>query len=368
MRRLLQPRLLLLCRKHGRQLLEHALPVVRLQQVFPLVADVDIDGIVAVRAAHLLLERQIQHLRALAQEPAVRLAAREARAVDAALLARADADGLPVIRIADRIRLRVFQRDERDEQVALRRARQLLRLRRDVLQAVLRDGHIVALLRERHAEDLLRLDRGRLVGRIHLDHEIAALALRLQDFQRLRAVRRRDDAVRHLALQKRRRLRIALIRQRHEIAIRAHAVSAARADVRRRDRRKLHALDEIHFLQHIRQRHRHGRTRRAHMLERSRRRQPRRFLELPYELPAVHRVEQVDIPRLAIQNLEWQLARLHRHLRRLLVRVAAILQFEFLHFAFSFAKSHEKRADKVQGSLAQTVGSHAATLHLHSPW
>ena len=107
----LEPGLLLFTREDGRFLGEDALPVVRLEEVFPLLADVDIDGVVAVRAADFRLERQIEDLRALAQEPVVGLRASEARAVDAALLAGADADGLAVLRVADGVGLRVLQRD-----------------------------------------------------------------------------------------------------------------------------------------------------------------------------------------------------------------------------------------------------------------
>jgi hypothetical protein len=46
--------------------------------------------------------------------------------VDAGLLARADADGLSAEGVADGVGLRVFQRDERDDEVARSGFRQVL--------------------------------------------------------------------------------------------------------------------------------------------------------------------------------------------------------------------------------------------------
>ena len=123
---LLEPGLFLLTREDGRLLGEDALPVIGLQEVFPLFADVDVDGVVAVRAADFRLERQVEDLRALAQEPVVGLRAGKARAVDAALLAGADADGLAILRVADGVGLRVLERDQGNQQIALSILRQVV--------------------------------------------------------------------------------------------------------------------------------------------------------------------------------------------------------------------------------------------------
>ena len=81
-----EPRRLLLAGQRGRTLGEELLPCAVAQHVVALVADVDVDRVVAVRAADVRLERQVQHLLVLAEVPDVRLVARKARAVDAALL------------------------------------------------------------------------------------------------------------------------------------------------------------------------------------------------------------------------------------------------------------------------------------------
>ena len=74
----------------------------------------------AVLALHALLEGEAQHLRVAAQVPEVGLRPGELGAVDARLLAGADADHLAAEGVADRVRLGVLERDEAEQQVAAR--------------------------------------------------------------------------------------------------------------------------------------------------------------------------------------------------------------------------------------------------------
>ena len=59
------------------------------------------------------------------------------------------------------------------------------------------------------------------------------------------------------------------------------------------------------------------------------------FLQLADELPAVERVQQVDKSGFAVQYREGQLPFLHENAGRLLIGVASILQFQFLHVVHS---------------------------------
>ena len=99
----------------GKILLPHAVG----KHIVTFVGDIDIDHIVPIRTPQRRQERQVQHLFMLAQMPDIRLVAGKPRAVDAGLLPRTDADRLPVLRIADGVGLRIFQRDQRNDQVAL---------------------------------------------------------------------------------------------------------------------------------------------------------------------------------------------------------------------------------------------------------
>ena len=82
------------------------------------VADVDVDGVVPVGLGHVVAEGQIQHLGHVAQLPVVGLLARQAGAVDAALLTGTHADGLAVLHVADAVGLGVLQHDQADDQIA----------------------------------------------------------------------------------------------------------------------------------------------------------------------------------------------------------------------------------------------------------
>lgn len=190
--------------------------------------DARVDALLALEA---LGEGQVEDGRRLAQPPRRDLLRRELDAVDARLLARADADDLAAHREADGVGLRVFGRNRRQHEVALRVAGHgpaRDRVHRDVgLGALAR----VARLGEADAVDLAVLERRRRVRRVDLDaHELAAL-LGGEDLQRVGVEARRDDAVRDLALEHERGRGVDDVRERHEVAKGAERVRLARADV-----------------------------------------------------------------------------------------------------------------------------------------
>ena len=80
------------------------------------------------------------------------------------------------------------------------------------------------------------LQRLRLVVGIHLDYEICALALCLENLKSSLGVGGSDDSVGDLTLQEGRGLGVALVGERDEISVGGHAVSAAGADICRRHR------------------------------------------------------------------------------------------------------------------------------------
>ena len=214
-----QPRALLLAAQDVGLLREELLPHAVGQHVVVVVADVDIYGIVAVGTADFLHPRQVQYLRVLAQVPDVGLIACQTGAVDAALLSGADADGLPVLDVADGIGLRVLQRDECNHQVAPRLGGEVLVLRGDVGEEVVAvQLDFVAPLLEGDAEDVFVLNGRGLVCRVYLDDVVRALALALQYLQGFRGVARGNDAVGHFAVDEGGRLRIAHVAQGNEVS------------------------------------------------------------------------------------------------------------------------------------------------------
>ena len=272
--------------------------------------------------------------------PGVGLAAGKARAVDTGLLPRADADGLPVHRVAHGVRLGVFQRDERNEQVAARTLGQVGVLCHKLFKKRPVDAAVVMPLLKRHTEHLLALERGGFISGIDLHNVVAALALGAQDLKRLRLIARSNDAVGHLALDELRRCHVAHIRQGDPVAKGAHAVRAAGAGIgagKGRIVQSLNVRNEAGALELFRQRQPQCRTRRADVLERGRAGQPRRSTQFAHKLPRIECVKKVDISRTAAEDLHRQLrAALHIDAGRLLVRVAAVFQFKFLHKWLSF--------------------------------
>ena len=253
--------------------------------------------------------------------------------MDAALLAGADADGLAVLGVADGVRLRVFERNERNDHVALRVIGKILIFGDDVRKQRLVDLAVVAALLERDAEDVLLLLRGGNVGGIHLHDVVLAALFRLQDGKRLLAERGGDDAVGDLAFQIFRRRGVALVGERRPVTIGAEAVRAAGADVGAGDGRKgLVRLNKVNLLVHLVERQAERRSRGRDVLEARRGGQARGLLKLAHELEGVEGIEQIDVARLAVQHGERQVAAVfHKDARRLLVGVAAIFEFELVH-------------------------------------
>ena len=214
------PCLLFLARERLGLLGEELFPDAILQHIFVFVADIDIDGIVAVGPANVFLEWQRHHLRALAQPPLVGLAARQTGAMDAALLTGSDADGLPVFHVAHRVALCVLQRDERNDEIAHGLGRESLVTGGNIPEECrVVEFHLVAPLFERDAVHLLALNGGGLEVRIYLDDIVSAFALGLQYLYGLGSIIWSYHTVAHLALDEPGCGCIAGVAQCHEVTV-----------------------------------------------------------------------------------------------------------------------------------------------------
>ena len=253
--------------------------------------------------------------------------------MDAALLARAHADGLAVLGVADGVRLGVFERDERNDHVALRVIGKRLIFGDDVRKQRLVDLAVVASLLEGHAEDLLLLLRGGNVGGGNLHDVVLAALFCLQDGERLLTERGGDDAVGDFALEILGGGGVALVGERGPVAVGAEAVRAAGADIGAGDGRKGRVrLDKIDLFVHLVERQAERRARGGNVLEARRGGKSRRLLQLAHELEGVEGVKQVDVAGLTVQNGERQVAAVfHKDARGLLVGVAAVLEFKLVH-------------------------------------
>lgn len=108
-----------------RHRLEETLPLRALTALEYLSANEEIDRVRLLRALNALLEWQREHARVVSQPPQVCLRACKPRAVDARLLARADADDRAPIGVRDTVRLCVLERQGGDDEVSQSLVRQL---------------------------------------------------------------------------------------------------------------------------------------------------------------------------------------------------------------------------------------------------
>ena len=130
--------------------------------------------------------------------------------MNAALLSRADADGLSVLGVAHGVALRIFQRDERDAQVADSLGRKGLVVGGYVFKEGIRSKvNVVASLLEGNAKHLLALQRfGAVVG-IYFKDAIRAFALGAEHFEGFVREAGGNHAVAHFALDEQSRGEVA---------------------------------------------------------------------------------------------------------------------------------------------------------------
>ena len=286
-----KPRLLFFCGQRLGTGLKGVLPNVLADDVLVFVRDVYVNGVVAVGTGDGVNEIEPEHLRMLAQMPDVRFVARKARAVNTRLLPRAHTDGLTVFCIADGVRLRVFERDERNHEVTLGAVGQVFVFRNNVLKRAFVDLQRVAALLKGDAEHVLVLDGRRLVICIDLYNVVIALFLGFEDLQRLGLVAGGDDAVGHFMLNKLRRRHVANVGKRDPVAERGHTVRAAGARISRGEGRKLESIvNPVDFPKRVRKRQTDRRARRADVLERGCCGKAQCGFQLAHQLPAVKSV------------------------------------------------------------------------------
>ena len=248
--------------------------------------------------------------------------------MDTGLLAGADADGLSVLDIADRVGLGVFEGNQSDQQVDLCALRQRLIFGNDVVEQLGADLQVVSALLEGDAKHVLVLKLSRNIVRVDFDDVVAAFALLLQDGQRFVGVAWSDDAVGNLALDDAGGAFVADVGQRDEVAVGGHSVRASGSGIGAGDWGKLaQVIDKVDFAQRLVQRQADRGAGRGNVFEGSCCRQAGGLLELLDQLPAVEGVQEIDVARFAVEHLDWQLASvLHKDAGRLLIGVAAIFQ------------------------------------------
>ena len=280
------PGFFLFCGDRLRLYPEYALPDTVREDIFVFIRQIDINGVIPVGAADAVDKLQAEHLRVLPQQPVVGLLSGKACAVNTALLSGADTDGLPVLYIADRVRLGVLQRDQRHDHIADRRFGELLVLRDQILQQLLINCEVIVPLFKGNAENILALLRGRDIVRVNLNHVVIALFLGFQDAERFLSIAGGNDAVGDLVLEIGGRRGIADIAQRCPVAVGAEPVRTACADIGAGDGRELGVgSDKIDLPVGLAQLDADCGTRGRHVLEARRGGKPGGLFQLLDQLP-----------------------------------------------------------------------------------
>ena len=199
--------------------------------------------------------------------------------MDPGLLSCSDTDSLTALDVAHRVGLRVFKCDQGDDEISPGVFRNIFVFCYQFAQEFLIDRHLVSALLERDPENLLSLDRIRLVGRIDLDDIIIPFFLGFEDLQCFRLVSRCDDAVRNLSLDHVGRIYIADVGQGNKVAEGRHPVSTSGSGISACQRRQIaQIVYPVDLLFHIAERQTDRCSCRGNVLEGSRRRMARCFL------------------------------------------------------------------------------------------
>ena len=172
-----EPCALLLAGENSGLYLEELLPLALSENVHVVVADVEVDGVVAVSAADTVNELKSHYLGGLSEIPVVSLGSSKTRAVDSGLLTCADTDRLTAACISDRVGLSILERDERDGKVVLCALGENLSLGGNIREQLVIYNEFVSALLECDSVNLLALDLSRNIVGVDLDYVVVALFL-----------------------------------------------------------------------------------------------------------------------------------------------------------------------------------------------
>ena len=326
------PGLLLLAAEGFGLLRKELLPFALCKDIHVVVADIDVNRIVAVCTANTWDEGQRHHLGILAEPPDVGLAASQTRAMDTALLTSSDADGLTVLDVADAVALRIFEGDEGNDKVATGSLREILVDGRDVLEeSWVVQLHFISSLLESYAKHLFAFNRSRNIVRVNLNDIVGPLAFFAKNLQGFLRIAGSNDAVAHLALDDEGSRLVASITQGNEVTIAAHTVGTTGAGVGTGNRTEGH-LDVIHKIdagQSLAQRQTDSSSCRGDVLETGCCRKTCSGFQFLHQLPAVQRVKEVDVARPSTEYFNRKFALFHIYTGRFLIGIAPVFELQF---------------------------------------
>mmetsp|Transcript_21658 Transcript_21658/g.71662 ORF Transcript_21658/g.71662 Transcript_21658/m.71662 type:complete len:333 (-) Transcript_21658:612-1610(-) len=268
----------------------------------------------------------------LPHPPGRDLPPRKLHAVDATLLSSSNADHHAVDSIANGVGLCVLDGDSGENLISDGSFRKVLVLGRDVLLHHVRRDELVSVssLSEHAAVDLAEVDLSSRVLKvgIGLEHDEAARLLLREDGEGLGSVTGGDDAVRDFRLEVVRRLLVHNVRQSRPVAEGAHGVSVASTEVGERSRREI-VRSLVCLLLHVGEGHGDSSSCRGDVLEGGSSWEAEGLARFLDQSPGVEGIEEVDVSRLAVEDLEGKSSARHAvDVGGELMGVASVLQGE----------------------------------------
>ena len=262
-----QPSFLFFAGKRFRFFSEEVFPNAICQNIFVVIGNVNIDGVVAVRTADICFERQCQNFRILTQPPNVCFVTSKTSAVYARLLTCTDTDCLTVFNIANGVRLGVFQSNQSNQQIASCCFGNFFINGRTVNEHISGNFCFVTILFKSNAKYIFSFGQTRNIVRINFDYIISTVAFGFEDFHSFFGIARSDYAVRNFTSKHGSSFFIANIGQSYEVTIGAHTVSTTSTSVSSCKRRKFQIVNIVDFFQSVAHRHSYCCTCRANVFE-----------------------------------------------------------------------------------------------------
>jgi hypothetical protein len=248
------------------------------------------------------------------------------------LLTSTKTDDLAVQGVANAVGLGVLERNGRHSQVTLSRLGQsaVALGDEDSVESVRRHNlGIVAVLLQGNTVDSPCLLSGRDVVVIHLEDEVLAALLLLEDVQSLGGVARRNDTVRNLTANYLGGRQVDLVGQSNHVTEAGHPVGTTSPGISLSQTRLLNTLDVVDHVD-LPLLSRKGNANRStcgrDVLEAGGSRVVERLAQLLDQRPCVQSVQQVDVSRRSTEDLERQRLVGHGDGRGLLVRVGAVAE------------------------------------------
>ena len=249
---LIQPCTLLFSCEYYRFFSERFLPVSITDHIHVFLTHININRVITFCTGNTLFKRQIQYLWTLAQPPVVCFLSGQTGTVYTGLLSGAYTDGLSVFYETYRVRLGVFEDDQRNLHISLCLFGQFFVICHQIGNQFIINCQFLSSLFKSNTKHFFMFQWSRYIIRINLNHIIISFFLLRQNLQSFRCITRCNYTVRYLSLDQQGGIFVAYVRQRNKITERRHTVCTSCSCVSTGNRREVfpvHIIYPVDFCQ-----------------------------------------------------------------------------------------------------------------------